>query len=62
MAVILSNAVQVNFYPEFEGKDLLEIKIIYKVDHVVENLGEFLLTKKAALRLAENIMRRFEIS
>jgi hypothetical protein len=62
MAVILSNAVEINYYPEFQGKDLLEIKIIYKVDRVEENLGEFLLTKEAALGLAEDIMRRFKIS
>ncbi|MEI7578592.1 MAG: hypothetical protein WCJ58_00975 [bacterium] len=62
MAVILSNAVEINYHPEFQGRDLLEIKIIYKVDRVEENLGEFLLTKEAALELAEDIMRHFKIS
>jgi hypothetical protein len=62
MAVILSNAIQVNYHPEFQGKDLLEIKIMYKVNRVEENLGEFLLTKETALELAEVIMRRFKIS
>lgn len=63
MAMFLSNLVEINYlYPAFKGKDLLEIKFIYRVDYVNEILGEFLLTKETALMLAESIKKRFEIS
>lgn len=63
MAIILSNRIDINHYPEFKGKDLVEIKIIYKPDDshssYREILGEFLLTKEAALQFSKEITLKY---
>lgn len=69
MALFLSNSVEINHHPEFKGDDLLEIKIIYSANRdsrgeasrMEENLGEFVLTKEAAIRLAKDILQRYRI-
>jgi transcriptional regulator len=64
MTALLSNRININCHPVFKGNDLVEIKIIYKSEDsrnlIYENLGEFLLTKEAAIQFAQEIMSKYD--